>query len=204
MITDITIRYASNISFKNEIANFDSLGVAGENISAVSWEIKNMKRSDGTLTIIKEMVKKLSTSADIETIYIYIQLSGKQPDTRLIRYKKTWGLLKSRGYNFDFMSNKNDFIFNYGGGLALSGTASFDVSLLDNLSKLIKDEKKIFFAIAPSGKKELEVANIKSELEWMNNFWSLNGVVFLTLGLLDEMDCEVVALGKKTVIQGLK
>ncbi|MEJ1268547.1 hypothetical protein WDV93_20680 [Pantoea ananatis] len=50
----------------------------------------------------------------------------------------------------------------------------------------------------------MEVANIKSELEWMNNFWSLNGVVFLTLGLLDEMDCEVVALGKKTVIQGLK
>ncbi|MEJ1268546.1 hypothetical protein WDV93_20675 [Pantoea ananatis] len=100
MITDITIRYASNISFKMKLPILIHSGVAGENISAVSWEIKNMKRSDGTLTIIKEMVKKLSTSADIETIYIYIQLSGKQPDTRLIRYKKTWGLLEVKGLQF--------------------------------------------------------------------------------------------------------
>ena len=202
MITNVTIRYASNISCKNEIAHFDSLGITGENISAVSWELKNIRRSDGTLTLIEEMVKKLSVTNDMVTIYI--QLSGDQPDTRLIRYKKTWGLLKIRGYDVDFMSNKKDYIFNSGKGLTLAGTASFDISSLSKLLELIKDEKKIFFAIAPLGNNGLEMASIKSELEWMNNFWSLNGIVFLTLGLLDEMDCEVVALGKDTIIEVLK
>ena len=202
MITNVTIRYASNISCKNEIAHFDSLGITGENISAVSWELKNIRRSDGTLTLIEEMVKKLSVTNDMVTIYI--QLSGDQPDTRLIRYKKTGGLLKIRGYDVDFMSNKKDYIFNSGKGLTLAGTASFDISSLSKLLELIKDEKKIFFAIAPLGNNGLEMASIKSELEWMNNFWSLNGIVFLTLGLLDEMDCEVVALGKDTIIEVLK
>jgi len=202
MITNVTIRYASNISCKNEIAHFDSLGITGENISAVSWELKNIRRSDGTLTLIEEMVKKLSVTNDMVTIYI--QLSGDQPDTPLIRYKKTWGLLKTRGYDVDFMSNKKNYIFNSGKGLTLAGTASFDISSLSKLLKLIKDEKKIFFAIAPPGNNGLEMASIKSELEWMNNFWSLNGIVFLTLGLLDEMNCEVVALGKETIIEVLK
>ncbi|WP_042818258.1 hypothetical protein [Yersinia wautersii] len=204
MTTNITVRYATDIKSKNEIANFNSLGIKGEGISAVSWEQRNTKRSDGVTCIISQMVRRLSGDHKDEVVYMYIQLSGYQSDSSLIKYKKTWGLLQSRGYDIDLILDKKNIMTNHPEGLVLSGTAFCYSSSLNKLSSLIDDEKKIFFACSFSDFFVENTDNVKSESEWMNIFWSQNGVVFMPLGALDEKDCEVVAFGKESTINILR
>ena len=204
MITNVNVRYAYDINTKNEVANFNLLGIFGKNISATSWEKRNTKRSNGTVYIISEMIRILSGSNEDKSIYIYIQLSGYQPDTRIIRYKKTWGLLQSRGYDTSYVSNKKDIIIDGADGLELSGTGFCSVSSLNKLSALINDERKIYFATVDSDGLDKNIDSIKSSAQWMEIIWSKNGVVFMPLGALDENDCEVVALGKELIINILK
>ena len=204
MITDVTIQYANEITHKNEITNFPMLGLNAENISAVSWALRKTNRANGTVRLISEMINRLSSENDNKFIDMYIQLSGSQPDTPLIRYKKIWGLLKSRGFKVDFMSHKLDTIISSSEGLTLSGMSRFPVSSLKQMAPFIANERKIFFAFLSSENFVENSDYLQSEKEWMSLIWSKNGVVFMPLGALDEIDCEVVALGKSSSINILR
>ncbi|MFW5388159.1 MULTISPECIES: hypothetical protein [Yersinia] len=204
MTIDTIVRYAENISNQNEIANFHVLDIPRRNIAAVSWERPNVSREDGAIHLLNEMVKKLSRNSTDVTIYMHIQLSSFQPDSAIVRYKKTWGLLKSRGYDVDFLLNKEDFIACTPNGLILSGVCHCPLNSIGYLKDILNAEKKIFFAFTLSNISKDDEKNMTSETEWMDFFWSTNGVIFMILGSFDEANCEVVALGKQQDIAILK
>lgn len=145
MTTDVIVRYASNINFENEITDFHWLGISGAKISAISWELKNIKRVHGISYLTKQMINKLSGNNDSKTIHLYIQFDHV-PDNRIIRYKKAWGLIKGAGHDVDFMSGKHDIISSNTEGLSLSAIAYFHSNLLTQLNYMISQENKIFFA----------------------------------------------------------
>ncbi len=204
MTIDTIVRYAENINNQNEIANFHVLGIPRRNIAAVSWELPNVSRKDGAIHLLSEMLKKLARNSSNVTIYIHLQLSSFQPDSAIVRYKKTWGLLKSRGYDIDFLLNKENFIACTPNGLILSGICHCPLHLLGCLKDILNSEKKIFFAFTHSNISKDDERNMTSEAEWMDFFWSNNGVIFMILGSFDEANCEVVALGRDQDITILK
>ncbi len=203
MTIDYIVRTAADIHQSNEIANFNSLGIAEKNISAVSWELRKHGRGDGAINLLGRMAEKLCADHNMVNFFVFLQLSGYQPDNRIIRYKKTWGLLKARGYDVENLLDKFDVVTDTDSGLILSGFCRLSLSHLNDLKPLIKSEKNIFFGLLVDTDKENVDFNVTTRSDWMKLVWLNNGVVFYLLGELDEPDCEVVALGEYKHISAL-
>ncbi len=203
MTIDYIVRVAAEIHQPNEITNFNSLGIAEKNISAVSWELRKHGRGDGTINLLGRMAERLCANNEMADFFVFLQLSGSQPDNRIIRYKKTWGLLKARGYDVENLLDKIDVITDTDNGLILSGFCRLSLSHLNDLKPLINSEKNISFGLfVGSGKGNIDF-NVRTRSDWMKLIWLNNGVVFYILGALDESDCEVVALGEYKHISAL-
>ncbi len=198
MTTNIVHRYAENISSSNEIANFYArYSIKGSSISAVSWEIEDQTRREGSEALLKLMVKKSLPDHEIEniTLRVLIELSATQPDSAVVNHKKLWGLLKDRGIHTEDISDKVNFIRKSIDGLILSGEGSINLSQKGLINSLINIEKNVYFSINESKKNAFHYEKNKSD--WMNETWKNGGVIFFPLGFFDEPSCEVVAMGNK-------
>lgn len=195
-------RYAENINIKNDICNFSGFIPEVNGISAVSWELPNYSRREFGERLLKEMYTAV-TDDSFECIYVMVQLVPEQPNTAIVKYKKTWGLIGSSGVKVDDFQDKRSFIDKGRQGLILTGTCWIVSSLYSELQKLINTEEKLFFSnVQP----ELSDANIHQTgrlTHWIENILHNNGVVFFLLGRFDENDSEVVAIGKRIALKNI-
>ncbi|WP_152494779.1 hypothetical protein [Dickeya dadantii] len=65
MTIDYIVRVAAEIHQPNEITNFNSLGIAEKNISAVSWELRKHGRGDGTINLLGRMAERLCANNEM-------------------------------------------------------------------------------------------------------------------------------------------
>lgn len=200
MTTDIVVRYAENINDENEITNFRRYSISGDSIAAISWELSGIPRRKGGECLLKKMAKKILIDVNSGLLHVMVQLSAVQPDNAIVNYKKAWGLLKSRGVRTEDIIQKKDFITQVENGLILS--CSGLVSLLSDgvVESLFNCEEKVYFSFINSEYVREELFEEGNVSGWMQRVWSENGVVFMLMGYLDEMDCELVALGNSDIL----
>ncbi len=205
MTTDMIVRYATDICKNNDITNFSSLFITEMNIEAVSWELLDLNRERGFVPLFTKMVETLEIYDDRSSIYLYIELSGVQPDTSITRYKQAWGLLKSRGNDTEFALKKQNVMVQSSRGLTLSGLCHFYLSDLKTAAKLVLTEKKTYLALIPDENiyERLDITQIRHISDWANFIWQHNGIVLMILGAFDDLGCEIVALGRNENIFSL-
>lgn len=199
MITDIVIRYAENINYENKLADFLRYSIHGDSVAAVSWELPGEPRRKGGEYLLKKMAEKIHSDVNSGILHVMIELSGEQPDNAIVNYKKTWGLLKSRGIRVDDITDKKDFIRKGENGLILSCYGTVDLLSDGVIQSLFNCEEKVYFSLfSPKYK---WTPNENSLSGWMESVWEINGIVFMLMGYFDEKDCELVALGRQGVLK---
>ncbi len=205
MTINMIVRYAADIRKDNDITDFNSLFITTEDIEAVSWELLNVNREEGFVPLFTKMVKMLEFYNDRSSIYLYIELSGVQPDTSIIRYKQTWGLLKSRSNDIEFALKKQNVMVQSSQGLSLSGLCYFYLSDLKAAAKLVLTEKKTYLALIPNEDvyEKLDITQIQHVSDWASFIWQHGGIVLMILGAFDDPGCEIIALGKHETISSL-
>ncbi|WP_435928490.1 hypothetical protein [Dryocola sp. BD613] len=195
-------RYAENIEIKNDIFDFSGFIPKVDGISAVSWELPNCSRREFGARLLKEMYSTV-TDGSFDRIYTMVQLVPEQPDTAIVNYKKTWGLVENSGVKIDDFQDKMSFIDKGGKGLILTGTCRIASSLCSDLQELINSEEKLFFSNLPPDLSDIDKPQAGRLTKWIENILHNNGVVFFLLGLFDENDSEVVAIGKSVTLKNL-
>ncbi|WP_419692805.1 hypothetical protein ACNHE2_09440 [Mannheimia haemolytica] len=125
MITDkFIIRKADNILLKNEIAIFHPMYFKpSKNISAISIENTKIQKYKNTkIQVLSEDRYKLlnyvchKIDHQIKKIKVIICLY-QQPDTKFIKYKGGWGILKSHFIDVDKIAEKKEFVLERNKGL---------------------------------------------------------------------------------------
>ncbi|WON77124.1 hypothetical protein [Serratia sp. UGAL515B_01] len=195
-------RYAENINIKNDICDFSDLIPEMNGISAVSWELPNFSRREFGARLLKEMYSAV-TDGSFDCTHVMIQLVPEQPDTAIVNYKKTWGLIGSSGIKVDDFQDKISFIDKGRQGLILTGTCRIVSSLCSDLQKLINSEEKLFFSNIPPNLSDPDTSQAGRLTKWIENILYNDGVVFFLLGRFDENDSEVVAIGKSVALEKL-
>lgn len=193
-------RYADDLNVKNDITNFDKLSFSLDGISAVSWELPGCTRREYGEKLLKDMYTYV-TDDSAENIHVMVQLVPEQPNTAIVKYKKTWGLIENSGVNTNYIYDKSSFIDNGVKGLILTGTGYIIKHVDNELQKLINSEERLFFSnIKPNVNIE-DNPQFDRLTHWINNILHNDGVIFFLLGHFDERDTEVVALGSKYALK---
>ncbi|APG17523.1 hypothetical protein A3780_08150 [Kosakonia radicincitans] len=202
-ITIMTINYvkrhAEKLDAKNDITHFNSSLWSLEGIAAVSWELPGFSRREYCEQLLKDIFDTI-TDHTSENIYVMLQLVPEQPDSVMVNYKKTWGLVANSGVNVESIYNKKSFIDKGCKGLVLTGLGSILTTVSNEVQKLINIEEKLFFSnISPN----IHIENNSQHdrlTQWIHNILYSNGVVFFPLGQFDEKCAEIVAIGSKSVL----
>src|SRR5699024_5519279 len=117
MITDkFIIRKADNISYQNEIAKFYPMYFhPTENISAISIEnIKVKILSEDRYKLLYYVCQKIDNQ--VTKIKVMICLY-QQTNTKFIKYKGEWGMLKSQCIDIDKIEDKKEIVLERNGML---------------------------------------------------------------------------------------
>ncbi|PKE28800.1 hypothetical protein CWS43_20630 [Rahnella sp. AA] len=196
MTTKLIVRHTRDISCSNEIADFGTrYAIDCENISAVSWEVPGSSRRELGEFLLKKIIREISPNC--LNIHVMVELSAEQPNNAIVKYKKTWGLIKDCGVKVDNIDDKFNFERKGKSGLILSGIGSFKPSQEDVISGLINKVEKVYFSIGN------DIGGCYSSsvpIDWMRCVWDNGGIVFILLGYFDEPACEVVAMGHATTL----
>ncbi|AUH00635.1 hypothetical protein CWC46_12970 [Prodigiosinella confusarubida] len=193
-------RYAENLNVKNDIANFNGLLFSLDGISAVSWELPGCSRREYGEQLLKD-IYTATTGNNSDGIHVMVKLVPEQPDTAIVNYKKTWGLIEHSGVNLDNIFDKRSFIDNGVKGLVLTGFGYIFNTGGGEIQKLINVEEKLFFSnLSP----DIDINNNSQAdrlTQWLHNILLNDGTIFFLLGRFDEKDSEVVALGSKYALR---
>lgn len=200
MTTNYVKRYAENINFKNDICDFNGLFPEMNGVSAVSWELPNCSRREFGASLLKEMYSTI-TDGELNYYHVMLQLVPEQPDTAIINYKKTWGLIENSGVKLDCFLDKISFIDKGSRGLILTGTCRISCFLRDEIQQLINTEEKLYFSNISPDLNDTNKTQPGRLIKWIDNIIRNNGIVFFLLGRFDENDSEVVAIGKSIVLE---
>ena len=200
MTTNYVKRYAENINIKNDICDLSGLLPDVNGVSAVSWELPNCSRREFGALLLKEMYSTV-TNGELSCYHVMVQLVPEQPDTVIVNYKKTWGLIENSGVKLDFFQDKFSFLDKGSRGLILTGTCRIACSISYEIQQLINSEEKLFFSNLSPDLSDSDEPQPRRLITWIENIIRNNGVVFFLLGQFDENDSEVVAIGKRIVLE---
>jgi hypothetical protein len=200
MITDYIKRYAENINIKNDICDFSDLDIGINGISAVSWEHSHCSRRDFGAQLLKDMFDAVS-NGDLSCIHVMVQLMPEQPDTAIVNYKKTWGLIEKPGLDVTSFQDKKSFIDKGSKGLILTGTCRISNFVRSEIQQLINSEEKVFFSNINPDLSDADTSQTRRLTRWINNILQNDGVIFFNLGRFDEKNAEVVAMGKRLALE---
>ncbi len=201
MTTDIIVRYAKNVNYDNDIADFSRYGVSGENIAAVSWELPTASRKEEGENLLKCMVGKILPDDTVGNLQVMVTMSASQPDNAIVKYKKTWGLLNANGITIDDISHKVDFLIKSKNKLILSGVGTISLESQGIISSLFNCDENVYFSLIDYGRKVINDLQVGTPSEWMKLVWENGGIVFMLLGYFDETDCELVALSYEDILK---
>lgn len=189
-------RYAKDINVKNDICKFDGILPSEVGVSAVSWEWHGYSRREYGGELLKEMFAVL-TDNNNDKIHLMVQLVPEQPNTAIVNYKKTWGLIESSGVKIDGFLDKKSFIDKGNEGLVLTGYCCTISSLVSDVQRLINAEERIYFSNCPPDLSNVDTPPEGRITKWIKDILHNDGVIFFLLGRFDESDSEVVAIGKE-------
>ena len=200
MTTNYIKRYAKDINTKNDISNFDELFPSVGGVSAVSWEWRGYSRREYGEKLLKRMYTAITNNSS-DNIHLMVELVPEQPNTAIVNYKKTWGLIRGAGINIEDFWDKRSFIDKGKKGLVLTGTCCAVSSHYSEIQKLINAEEKLFFSNLPPDLSDTDAPQTERLTKWIKKILQNDGVIFFLLGRFDEHDSEVVAIGKMSVLK---
>lgn len=192
MTTNIILRKAIDIRNENEIANFDELGICEQSASAISIELVDYRFFDNKSKFLTNVIGKVFQ--DEEKIFFFIDLSG-QPDNRIVRYKKGWGLLKSRG-SFELIENKEELMKENNGKLDFLLLGEVRVNDVFSINEILRLGEKVFFLIKKTSLNQMSkkiINDVTDQNSWIKYNLILGNIIVFFLGsYFDESSCEVV------------
>lgn len=207
MITDdYKIRFADDLTKKNNVICFDYIQMLPSGYAAISYEKYYDNREEGFCDIIKKVLAIIFPN-DFHTVYYYNEFPFLIDDTKINRYKGYWGLKQYRTRKYDFLSCRKQIISTSGTQLKMKGIAKLDDIELKLLIDEVSYQERAFFFYCPHMNLDIEDFSLEVEdLDYskvMSYVLGNDSVVFILLGDEDFKTSEVAVIAKPKIINSL-
>lgn len=189
MITKkLIIRKASDISSNNEIADFSSIYFSpSDGVSAISVENNEYTElSEDRYELLSYFFHKINNQASIR-VMMYL---CDQPNTRVVKYKGGWGLLKHH-IDINKINDKKEIVFEKKEKLDFFLEGRISIQDYYIIKKILDTIDVVYFSIGGGDDYKIETYD-----DWINYILDSGGVVLFFLGLGIEPACELVIMKK--------
>ncbi|WP_259642214.1 hypothetical protein [Pseudomonas syringae] len=209
MTTDVRVASTVNVLKENEIIYIPCAAIAeGAVLSAASFSIslEAQKPLGLVLRFIYKLVAERFSQYDF---WLFLGNSATQPDTRVVRHKKLWGALRTRGFEIPDSNDAIETMVEVGGGVKFFGVMCFYESSIEIVADLIVHERCSYIAALPKSfdfRRALDMrwtGEISKDFDWLRCVSKAGGIVFKRAGEFDDAERGFVAIALPEVIKEL-
>lgn len=208
MITDVKVLFVGDVFVDNELIDFWRLGNSyGQGLSAAGFSCRN---SINVLNVVLEYVlERFDKVLPDYKFWFLVGNSAWQPDTRIIRYRRLWGGLKSQGIEIKGGSHLQEHVVEGAQGLKFFGAVCISEASISGVVSAISVERCSYLVMLPNGFDVGEVlstgwsGNMREDFDFINCVCSKNGIVIGKFGDFDDEEKGLVAIGFPILIKQL-
>ncbi|EPN50953.1 hypothetical protein A244_18343 [Pseudomonas syringae pv. actinidiae ICMP 18807] len=209
MTTDIRIASTFDISKGNEIINLArEFNVGGVVLSAASYSVSTevKKPLAFVLTFIYKAIVGKFPHYDV---WLFLGNSATQPDTRMVRYKRLWGALRSRGFDIPGSNEFLEAMVEVSGGLKFFGAVLLSELSIETVADVVIDERCSYIVALPKKINVLNALDMGWSGEMSKDFERLRcvskkkGIVFKRVGEFDDDERGFTAIALPKIIKEL-
>ncbi|MDZ5436287.1 hypothetical protein T3H00_26925 [Pseudomonas fluorescens] len=197
----IEIVIASDVTEENAVINTScARDKRAGRLSAASFLVP--RESNGPLNVVLDFIfTLLSKKFPEQDIWLFVGNSAVQPDTRIVRYRKLWGGLKSRGLEVIGGMDFREEIVSDGEGVKFFGATRLSDLSVESVVNIILSERCSYVVALPASfefKKALElgwVGDLVEDLDYCYCVCEKNGLIFKNIGEFDDCQRGFVSIG---------
>ncbi|WP_335945380.1 hypothetical protein [Pseudomonas sp. G166] len=209
MTTDIKVESAPDLLVNNEVFNIrcarkregEVLSVASFLTAGASCELVS-----SVLNYLYELIEKKLPDYDL---WLFIGSSAWQPDTRIVRHRKLWGALKSRGYEIVGGSNSQEYIVEEEGKIKFFGALRLSKMSIGTVANVLEAERCSYVIALPKGF-NVQVAldkgwsgDVEEDLSFHYLLSEKQGLLFKKVGEFDDGERGFITVGSSELIRVL-
>lgn len=209
MTIEIRIVTTPDVSVANEVVNLSyAQGHKGGALSATSFLYAGPsgRYLVDVLSFIFNLVSKKAPENDI---WIFVGNSSRQPDTRIVRYRKLWGALKSRGLEILGGSNAKEITVDVDGGVKFFAALLLSEQSIESVVKVLLGERCSYILVLPKdvdAQAALEKGwsgDMSEDLSFYYYICGIRGLVFKRIGEFDDCEWGFLAIGSPDSMRAL-
>ncbi len=199
-----------DVSKENETYNIGKNNLP-ENIkvAAASWLSTLGSRYDARLLVLRLIFSLVMTKIPGFTFWYFIGDSAWQDNTRIVRHKKLWKRLKSRGIEVTHFSDSYEEMLERDNKLKFFGAILLSELSIESVVKTLNEESCSYIVALP------ESANIKEALclgwdihggfdkDLLRYVINNKGIIFKVVGEFDDPENGFVGLGVPELLKNL-
>jgi hypothetical protein len=209
MTIEIQILSTPDISVDNEVINLHRTHTsAGGVLSAASFLVAGSSRD--SLVFVLDFICEIITKKIPEyEVWLFLGNSAWQPDTRIVRYRKLWEALKSRGLEILGGSRSQEIVVEADGKLKFFGALRLSEQSVGTVVNALLDERCSYIAALPKEfdiQSALEVGwsgGVTGDSDFLYHVCESEGLLFKRVGEFDDCDKGFVSIGLPGLIEQL-
>ncbi|WP_245399228.1 hypothetical protein [Pseudomonas syringae] len=209
MTTDIRVSSTFDVSKENEIINISRAVIAERVVLSAASFSTSLKAQKPLGRVLKFIYKLIDEKFSHYDLWLFLGNSATQPDTRVVRHKKLWGALKSRGFDIPGSSEVAETMIEVGGGVKFFGAVCLSEYSIAIVADVIVDERCSYFAALPKNfnfQRSLDkgwTGEISKDFDCLHCVSKAGGIVFKRVGEFDDAERGFVAIALPEVIKEL-
>jgi len=206
IIMTIEVLRAADVTEENDVINVScARDKKAGMLSAASFLVARDSRG-GVGVVLDFIFTLLSEKFPEHDIWLFVGNSSIQPDTRIVRYRKLWGALKSRGLEVLGGMDFRETIVYDGQGIKFFGASRLSGLSVESVVNIILNERCSYVAALPKSFKFNEalehgwVGDLVEDLDYCYCACERNGLIFKRVGEFDDGQRGFVSIGSPNSI----
>lgn len=199
-----------DVSKENDAYNIcESKLPANTKVAAVSWLLSSNTHFDARLSVLRVLFNLIMMQIPKFKLWYLVGDSAWQDDTRIIRHKKLFKRLKSRGVEVTHATEFVEHMREHQGKLKFFGAARLSELSIESVIKMIAEQPSSYL-VAMAEDSEIESAvhagwNASDFIDkgLLSYVAENNGLIFKVVGEFDDLESGFVGFGTPEIVKKL-
>ena len=199
-----------DVSIHNDTYNIrENKLPANMTIAACSWLLSSKNHFEARLSILRVIFNLIMMQIPKLQLWLFVGDSAWQDDTRIIRHKKLFRRLKSRGVEITHAIEFYECMQEYKGKLKFFGASLLSELSIESVVKMVEEEPCSYLVAMADG------FDVSAAIQcgWTSNDFvdpdllsyvvENNGLVFKVVGGFDDLESGFIGLGVPELVKKL-
>lgn len=201
MTADIKVTIAPDLLVSNEVFNTRCARKREGGLLSVASFLTAGASSDSVSLVLNYLYGLIEKKFPDYDLWFFMGSSAWQPDTRIVRHRKLWGALKSRGYEVVGGSHSQEYIVEAEGKIKFFGALRLSKLSIETVASVLEAERCSYVAALPKGF-DVQIAldkgwsgDVEEDLSFHYLLSEKQGLLFKKVGEFDDGERGFISVG---------